>query len=84
MTGPVMRRDPSPIIAKVMFLNCAFYRAKGGKMILKKSSMSPLNLFHKIMKRVTFGNSHNQMGRVICPYQLLLHRLELDLNVDRC
>ncbi|KAF6168677.1 hypothetical protein GIB67_026563 [Kingdonia uniflora] len=28
-------------------------------------------------------DSYNQMGRVICPHQLLLHRLKLDLNVDQ-
>ncbi|KAF6176130.1 hypothetical protein GIB67_023421, partial [Kingdonia uniflora] len=63
-----------------------FYWARSEKSFTK-NSMSPLNLLHlshKIMNRTTFGDSHNRMGKVICPHPFLLHRLGWDLNVDRC
>ncbi|KAF6152855.1 hypothetical protein GIB67_025873 [Kingdonia uniflora] len=63
-----------------------FLSGKKQKKDFEEVVNAPLNLihlFHKIMKRMTFGNSYNRMGKVICPHQLLLHRLELDLNLDR-
>ncbi|KAF6151792.1 hypothetical protein GIB67_010366 [Kingdonia uniflora] len=65
---PTMRRNSSSMKAKVMFSKYNFYRARSGKS-LTKNSMSPPNLLHlshKIINHVSFGDSHNRMGRVIC------------------